>query len=115
MITVENHIGKITVSNAYLTDLIWTTVTGCFGVTAMNSSSLPEEIASYLTRRKSKDNGVIIKVKDNNLMINLHISVTFGTNISAVINSLKHKVRFTVEEATGITVSEINISVDNIK
>lgn len=115
MITVENHIGKITVSNAYLTDLVWTTVTGCFGVVDMNSSSLFEEAASFLSRRKSKDNGVIIKVKNNQLIINIHISVTFGTSIPAVINSLKHKVRYAVEEATDIKVSKINISVDNIK
>ena len=32
MVTVENHIGKISVSENYLTQLVKHTVTGCFGV-----------------------------------------------------------------------------------
>ena len=115
MITVENHIGKITVSNRYLTDLIWNTVTGCFGVVDMNAGSFFEDIASHFRRRTASGNGVVIKVKNNNLFIDIHMSVTFGTNLSAVVSSLKHKVRFVVEEAVGITVSKINVSIDNMK
>ncbi len=115
MITIENHIGKITISNNYLTDLIWNTVTDCFGIVDMNSGSFFEDIKSLLRKNKNSGNGVIIKAKDNALIINIHVSVTFGTNISAVVNSLKHKVRFAVQEAAGVTVSKINVSIDNMK
>lgn len=115
MITIENHIGKITISNNYLTDLIWNTVTDCFGIVDMNSGSFFQDIKSLLKKDKKSGNGVIIKAKDNTLIINIHVSVTFGTNISAVVNSLKHKVRFAVQEAAGVTVSKINVSIDNMK
>lgn len=113
MIKVENHIGKITISNNYLTELIWNAVTDCFGVVDMNACSLWDDVKSHVLKR-SKKNGVTVRVRDNNLIINIHMSVTFGTNISAVVSSMKNKVRFAVEQAAGITVSKINVSIDNM-
>ena len=39
MIIVENHIGKITITGAYLSALVGYTVTSCFGVSDMNDAS----------------------------------------------------------------------------
>ncbi len=113
MITRENHIGTIVVSRKYLTELVWNTVIGSFGVAGLNSGSLFEDVISVCTK-KTTGNGVNIITKNNQLVINLNISVVFGTNISAVVNSLRHRVSYAVEEATGIQVSKINISIDNI-
>ncbi|MBE6852555.1 MAG: Asp23/Gls24 family envelope stress response protein [Ruminococcus sp.] len=114
MITLENHIGKITISNRYLTDLIRNTVAECFGVADMNAVSFIDDVCSFFRKDKSAGNGVIVRVKDNRLIINLHISVIYGTNIPAVVSSIKHELMYTVKEATGIDVARINISVDNI-
>jgi uncharacterized alkaline shock family protein YloU len=114
MLTIENHIGKITVSTKYLTDLIWNTVTGCFGVADMNTVSMLSDIRSALRLDKMNRNGVGIKVKKNKIFISLHVSVTLGTNISAVTGSLKHRVRYAVEQATGMDVAGINVFVDSI-
>jgi len=46
--------------------------------------------------------------------VNLHISVTFGTNIAAIADSISNKVQFAVEEATGITVSRVNVFIDGM-
>ena len=114
MITVENHIGKITVSNRYLTDLIWNTVTGCVGVADMNTSSMLNDVCSFLKIDSLCRKGVSIKVRNNRPYIGIHVSVTFGTNISAVTSSLKRRVKYAVKEMTGIDTAGINIFVDNI-
>lgn len=115
MITIENHIGKITISNRYLKDLIWNTVTECFGVADMRDISLISDICSFFRKNHNSGNGISLRVKDNRLIIGIHISVICGTNISAVVSSLKHKVQYAVEEATGVDVAVINVSVDSIK
>ncbi|MBR6925309.1 MAG: Asp23/Gls24 family envelope stress response protein [Oscillospiraceae bacterium] len=53
-------------------------------------------------------------MKKNKIFISLHVSVTIGTNISAVTGSLKHRVRYAVEQATGMDVAGINVFVDSI-
>lgn len=114
MITLENHIGKIRISNRYLTDLIWNTVTCCFGVADMNNISVIDDICTVLGKERRTGSGVSIKAKNNRLIIDIHISVVYGTNISAVVSSLKHKVKYAVEEATGIDAVTVNVAVDGI-
>lgn len=114
MITIQNHIGTITISPEYLSSLVGYTVTSCFGVADMNDVGLRDTLLSMLRRAKQIDKGVSIQQKDNKLIVNLHISVTFGTNIAAIADSISNKVQFAVEEATGITVSRVNVFIDGM-
>ena len=117
MVTVENHIGKISVSGNYLSQLVKHTVTGCFGVADVCSVNTFQSAVSALTFGKAyrKNRGVAIRTgKDGGLVIDLHIKVTYGTNITAAVNSIIHKVSFTVEEATGIEVRKVNVFVDEM-
>lgn len=118
MVNIDNHLGKITVSREYLVSLIGHTVTNCFGVAGMNQTSplgAVAELAGLSTFRDSLDRGVGLKYHDNKLIIDLHITVTMGINISAIVESITNKVRFAVEEATDIEVFKINIFVDGMK
>ncbi len=117
MVDFENHIGKITVSENYLTELVKHTVTNCFGVADVCSVSPFKAAVASLTagRAYRKNKGVIIRTdRSGGLVIDLHIKVTYGTNITAAVNSITHKVSFTVEEATGIDVSRVNVFVDDM-
>lgn len=49
------------------------------------------------------------------LIVDLHISVIYGMNISAIAKSIDNKVRYTVEEATGLRVRKVNVFVDGMK
>lgn len=115
MIKIENHLGLIEISYDYLTALIGQTVTSCFGVAGMNSSGAKQNFLSILKRDNTIDKGVLIKLVKNKLLINLHITVTYGTNISAIVKSISNKVRYTVEEETGIQVLKVNVYIDGMK
>lgn len=117
MVTIENHIGKITVSENYLTKLVKHTVTGCFGVSDVCDVSTFRSALSALTGGKAADKhkGVHIRTdKDGGLIIDLHIKVSYGTNITAAVKSIAHKVGFTVEEAIGTAVNHVNVYVDGM-
>lgn len=117
MVNFENHIGKIIISENYLTELVKHAVTNCFGVADVCSVSTFQAAVASLTAGKAfkKNKGVIIrKDSSDNLVIDLHIKVTYGTNITAAVKSIIHKVEFTIEEATGITVGKINVYVDEM-
>lgn len=49
------------------------------------------------------------------LIVDLHIIVSYGVNISAICQSIVNKVRYTVEEATGLEVHAVNVYVDGMK
>jgi len=116
MLKIENHIGKIIISEKYISQLVESVVTRCFGVADVCHTSTFHTAFSAITGKSfEKYKGVRILVnKSNDLIINLHIKVTFGTNIGSVVNSITHKVGYTVEEATGMKVSKINVYVDGM-
>lgn len=117
MVSVENHIGEITVSENYLTELVKHTVSGCFGVADVCCSGMLDNAIAVLTGEKlrEKHKGIAIRTdKNGELIIDLHIKVTFGTNITAAVKSITHKVGFTVEETIGTAVNQVNVFVDGM-
>lgn len=114
MIKIGNHIGEICISSKYLKNLIGKTAMDCFGVVGMNSYG-PKQGVRSLLKSSSMDNGVIIRQKNNKLLIDLHISVTFGVNIGAISESIVNKVRFAVESEAGVDVLKVNVFIDNMQ
>lgn len=118
MVKKENHIGKIIISENYLTEIVRHTVTGCFGVADVCSVGTLQAVVSAITPGKTckKNKGVIIRADDEGVLgIDLHIKVAYGTNITAAVDSIVNKVRFTLEEAAGVTVGQVRVCVDDIK
>ncbi len=111
MIKVNNHIGCIELSSGYLKKLIAKTASGCFGVTGLSSCSPVQGICSLLGSENAQ-NGVAVRQNNNKLTVDLHITVAYGVNITAIVDSIINKVRFTLEESAGIEVAKINVFVD---
>lgn len=113
MVRLQNHIGKIDISNGYFESLVGDTVINCFGVAAMSEVGPAEGFWNKL-RKRNPHRGIKIKYQKSKLIIELHIIVHYGTNISAIVKSIINKVRYTVEEATGLNVARVNVFVDSM-
>ena len=113
MIRLQNHIGKIDISTEYFESLVSDAVVSCFGVAAMSEVDAVQGLLNKL-RKHPANRGVKIKYQKSKLIIELHIIVNYGTNISAIVKSIIHKVRYVVEEATGISVARVNVFVDSM-
>ena len=61
------------------------------------------------------EDGIRVRNEGDRLVVDIHIEVVFGMNISAIAKSIVNKVRYTVEEATGLTVKKVNVFVDGIQ
>lgn len=48
------------------------------------------------------------------IIIDIHISVMYGSNIKSVVQNIASKINFTVNDITGISIEKINIFVDEI-
>ncbi|MCD7723547.1 MAG: Asp23/Gls24 family envelope stress response protein [Clostridiales bacterium] len=117
MVKFENPNGYIEITNNYFASLVGKAAQSCFGVTGMVDKSPVQSIKSFIKNKAEADNlsrGVSVKSVNGSLTVDLHISVSYGVNISAIADSIKNKVRYTVETATGLKVSKVNVFVDMI-
>lgn len=115
MVKLETHLGTTNISQEYFVNLVGHAVTECFGVTGMAVTSPTEGLRSRFSRRDEPDKGVRVRIAGGRLMIDLHIVVTYGVNIAVIVKSIVHKVRYTVEEATGMEVAKVTVFVDSMK
>lgn len=115
MISYETRIGKITLSNSYFSKLIGRAVTSCFGVVGMVPHGGKQRFLGMLSKKDRLDTGVVVKGDISSVTVDLHIIVSYGMNINAIAQSIMHKVKYTIYEATGIKVTKVTIRVDGIK
>ncbi|HCC00955.1 MAG TPA: Asp23/Gls24 family envelope stress response protein [Ruminococcaceae bacterium] len=114
MIILENPNGIIDVSNEYFSILIGNAVSSCYGVAGMAPGNAVQGIAAFFGRKKI-DHGVLVASNGHQLAIELHIIVMYGVNINEIVKSIIKKVRYTIEEATGLAVESVNVFVDGMK
>lgn len=117
MVKFENPNGYIEITNNYFATLVGKAAQSCFGVTGMVNSNPLQSIKTMIKVRNEGENpcqGVVVRNLNNILTIDLHISVSYGVNIATIADSITNKVRYTVESATDLKVSKVNIFVDAI-
>lgn len=115
MIRLENHLGTIEISQEYFACLIGNAASSCFGVAGMSKANVKQGLRRLLSKQSHIDEGVSVRVENKQLIIDLHITVIYGMNISAITKSIVNKVRYTVETATGLEVKRVNVYVDGMK
>lgn len=124
MIELNNHLGTITYSKQFFYTLIGGTVTNCFGVVDMNAGDVKQTFLEKLPipfvkkvadKTILSEKGVTVRYKADKLYIDLHISVMYGVNVSTIVKSIIHKVRFAVKEETDISVEKVNVFVDSVR
>ncbi len=114
MVAYDTRIGKIGLSNSYFSKLIGGAVTSCFGVAGMVPAGKRQRIIGLVSKKDRLDTGVVVKGDFASITVDLHIAVTYGMNINAIAQSIMHKVKYAVFEATGIKVSKVRVHIDDI-
>ncbi|MDE5556077.1 MAG: Asp23/Gls24 family envelope stress response protein [Ruminococcus sp.] len=111
MINTENHIGKISVSENYITEIVRHAVCDA---DICSTNKFRSAVSTITHGRLFKRRGVIIRKDDDGIIIDIHIKVSYGTNIKVAVENIINKVHFTVEETAGINISNVNVFVDDM-
>ncbi len=112
---IENHLGEIVITERYIKSLIAYNASECIGVAGMNGIGIKQKIRS-LFKRPDKDAGIKIKTDSSGeMIIDLHITASYGTNISTVAHSIEDKVKYALESEAHVKVRRVNTYVDDLK
>lgn len=113
MITYFTPMGSVSLTGDYFAELVSQAAKGCYGVADMASGSAADSIKAMVLG-DHPEKGVRVTQEDNKLQIELHIKVGYGLNIATIVHSITHRVKHEVENATGLAVARIDVSVDDI-
>ncbi len=111
---ITNGLGIITIDNEVIARVAGLAATECCGVVGMAVKSVKDGLV-HLLKKDSLTKGIGIVVEEEQVKIELHIIVEYGTNIPAIAETISSTVKYKVEDATDFTVSKINIFVEGIR
>ena len=114
MITYYNTMGRVSLTNDYFAELVSEIAKNCYGVAGMAPGSRSDSLKSLILGKDFRDKGVKVYPQDGKLVIDLHIQVGYGLNISSIAQSISHRVRNEVETCTGLKVARVNVHVDGM-
>ena len=68
-----------------------------------------------LLKVESLTKGIKISVQEDRIVIDMHIIVEYGTNITAIAENTISTVKYKVETVCGINVEQVNVFVEGVR
>ena len=111
----KNELGTLTVNEEEVLKVAGYAALECYGIVGMAAKRSTDGLVQLL----GFDNigrGVVIHMdENNNVDVELYIIVEYGISISAVAETLIDTVKYKVEYLTGAHVTNVNVTVEDIR
>lgn len=109
----EIDMGIVKISDEVVGVIAGLATTEIKGIVGM-SASIAGGITQILSGKKNLSKGVKVSVGENSASIDLYVVVEYGIKIPEVAVAVQENVKKAVESMTGLTVSTVNIHVQNV-
>ncbi|MEQ8155817.1 MAG: Asp23/Gls24 family envelope stress response protein [Clostridiaceae bacterium] len=114
MLGFENDNGIITYSEDVISKIVGLSTMECYGVVGMVSKNASEGFWE-LIRIENLSKGVKISCANDKLNIEVFVMIEYGTNISTISNNIIQKIKYNLENYTGLKVSSITVNVQALR
>ncbi|MBS4539747.1 Asp23/Gls24 family envelope stress response protein [Clostridium sp. D2Q-11] len=111
---ISNQYGNINIDDNVLASIAGMAAIECYGLVGMSLKNAKDGLVELL-KREHLTKGVKVHSNDNKLTIDLYIVVQFGTKISVVANNIIDKVKYNIENLTGMEVDKVNVHVQSVR
>ncbi|SDW01811.1 Uncharacterized conserved protein YloU, alkaline shock protein (Asp23) family [Marininema mesophilum] len=112
---VSTNYGQIEVSNDVIATISGVAAMDCYGLVGMASRKQLKDGIAELLGRENWSKGIEVKNENDEMEIDMHIIVGYGTKISEVAHNVQSKVKYTLGQMVGITVNRVNIYVQGVR
>jgi uncharacterized alkaline shock family protein YloU len=106
-------LGGIHISPNAVAAIAYHAVLESYGVVGLAPKNIADGIVKSITRDPSR--GVTVNYNGEDIDIDVHIIVEYGTRINSVADSVVNTVRFHVEKALGLKVNSVNVHVAGLR
>lgn len=114
MIGYTTEIGKVNYSDDVIANIIGMATMECYGVVGMAAKNTSDELWE-LIKVEHLNKGVRVSQKGGELNIEVFVVVEYGTKISVIANNIIQKVKYNVENFTGLKVIGITVNIEGVR
>ncbi len=111
---INNEYGNIIIEDNVLATIAGLAAMECYGLVGMASKGASDGLSKLLLL-ENLTKGVKITTEEHGITIDLYIIVQYGTSIQTVAQNVIEKVKYAVEDATGMLVEKINVNIQGVR
>ncbi|MBI4744876.1 MAG: Asp23/Gls24 family envelope stress response protein [Actinobacteria bacterium] len=108
------NLGSIEISDDVIAELAGYAASECYGIVGMVDLSLTSRATEAFGRKDIKK-GVKVRIKNNQLYIELYVIIGHGMNMVEAVNNLMAKVKYVVEKHTDLKVASVDVYVEGVR
>lgn len=113
-VNTTNIYGRISISDKAIAKVAYMAALECYGIVETVSKKFTDSL-SELLKKGSTAKGVKVTTAGDRIFIDIYVIIKFGVSISAVAESLKQGIKYTVENFTGMIVDSVNVNILGVK
>ena len=106
-------LGSIHISPNALATIAYHATLTSYGVVGLAPKNLAEGISATITKIPAR--GVSVHYNGEDIDIEVHIIIEYGTRITSVADSVADAVRYQVEKALGMPVHQVNVHIQGLR
>jgi uncharacterized alkaline shock family protein YloU len=106
-------LGTIRISPNALATIAYHATLTSYGVVGLAPKNLAEGLTATITRVPA--HGVSVHYNGEEVDIDIHIIIEYGTRITSVANSVANAVRYQVEKALGLPIHFVNVHIQGLR
>lgn len=110
----ETTLGSVYVSEEAIAKMAGYIATNCYGVVGMLYHGKVDGLTSFFKKDKISK-GIKVDMTDESLVIEMHIMIEYGINMTAVAESICKNVKYQLKENAGIDVSDVKVFIDGVR
>ena len=110
----NNEYGYINIDDAVIATVAGLSAMESYGIVGMASKNATDGFFE-LVKLDNLSKGVKINAEREEISIDLHVILEYGIRISVVAENIIEKVKFNVENLTGLKVNKVNVYVQGIR
>lgn len=111
---IINRYGTITIADPVIAAIASSTAMESYGIVGLASHDLKEGLIELL-KQENLGKGVKVITQGNKITVILNIVVEYDVRIGVVSQNIIESVKFRLERATGLTVKEVIVLVQDIR
>lgn len=111
---IKTALGTVSYSDDLLANIAGVATTECYGVVGMASRRATDGLVELL-KRENLSKGVKVTSEGDEVVVELFIIVEYGTKISVIADNIIQKVKYNIENFTGLKVARIVVNVQGVR
>ena len=114
-IEMKTNYGQIDITKEVIAAIAGGAAIDCYGIVGMASQKQLKDGITELLGRDNFSKGIVVRIEENSVNIDMYIIVSYGTKISEVAHNVQSTVKYQLDKMLGLAVDSVNIFVQGVR